>query len=636
MKHLMLLCLVCLLPTLLSGRSYREKYKAVLERYSKNAADSQRYQAALFLIDNMEGHKSPEGKQMERFKDMILSINSKNGIRELNAAWNKASKEGAVVLVPDSDVVTDRMLISNIESAFNAWESVPWKDDVDFFTFCHYILPYRCSGEHIGGNWRMAMKEVYGSLVKKESNMAKAFAIVKKAVYSDVVLSNAYCPYELDAITAYRTGKAECGQRAILLADVLRALGIPSSIDFTPVWADYSNKSHAWVSVIGRNGITYTVLEDDSIAREFNPVDASRFIPYYVVKAEDKCPYTIKQTKTPVKIYREEYAVLDSNAKGKPWFMSTPFIRDVSSSYILTSNVSIDTDLNQDVMLCTYVSAQDWMPVACAKPDNGKVTFCNVGKNTVCTAYVMENGERKYITSPFLVGESGIRKFFHLDASSTKRIQVDRKYPLCQYTVDVWGNMIGGVFLGGNTPDFIDADTIAVIKTMPYGMTEIKCKTKRKYRYFRYKAPNNTRSSLSELQFLVYRNEEFHGINGKYVCEGIDSTHVENLYDNNTATSCRGLATGYTITVDTGAGSGTHVDLIKYAPSTDLNFIEKGHLYELYYFDTSWRLIERKVASDEELFFDNVPQNSLLLLKDRTAGKEERIFEFKDGKQIWY
>ncbi len=254
MKHLMLLCLLCLLPTLLSGRSYREKYKAVLERYSKSAADSLRYQAALFLIDNMEGHKSPEGKQMERFKDMIQSINSKNGIWELNAAWNKAGKEGAVVLVPDSDVVTDRMLISNIESAFNAWESVPWKDDVDFFIFCHYILPYRCSGEHIGGNWRMAMKEVYGSLLEKESSMAKAFAKVKKAVYSDVVLSNAYSPYELDAITTYRIGKAECGQRAILLADVLRALGIPSSIDFTPVWADYSNKSHAWVSVIGKNG----------------------------------------------------------------------------------------------------------------------------------------------------------------------------------------------------------------------------------------------------------------------------------------------------------------------------------------------------------------------------------------------
>ena len=634
MKHLVLLCLVCLLPTLLLGRSYREKYKAVLEQYSKNVNDSLRYQAALFLIDNMEGHKSPEGKQVERFKDMTQSINSKNGIRELNAAWNNAGKEGTIVFVPDSDVVTDRMLMSNIESAFDAWESAPWKDEINFFIFCHYILPYRCSGEHIGGNWRMAMKEIYGSLVKKESDIAKAFAIIKKAVYNDVVLSNAYCPYELDAITTYRIGKAECGQRAILLVDVLRALGIPSSIDFTPVWADYSNKSHAWVSVIGKNGITYTVFEDDSIASEFNPIDASLFVPHYVIKAEDKCPYVIKQAKTPVKIYREEYAVVDSNAKRRQWFLSTPFIRDVSSSYNLTSNVSIDTNLNQEVMLCTYVSAQEWMPVACAKPENGKVTFGNVGKNTVCTTCVMENGKRKYIGSPFLVGKNGIQKYFHADTTNMMRIQVNRKYPLCQYTVDVWGNMIGGVFLGGDTPDFANVDTIAVIKTLPYGLTEVRCKTQRKYRYFRYKAPNNTRSSLSELQFFVYREGGLHRINGKYVCEGIDSTHVEHLYDNNTATSCRGLTTGYTITIDTGEGSGTHVDLIKYAPSTDLNFVEKGHLYELYYFDKAWHLIARTVATGEELLFDSVPQNALLLLKDRTAGKEERIFEFKDGKQI--
>lgn len=213
---------------------------------------------------------------------------------------------------------------------------------------------------------------------------------------------------------------------------------------------------------------------------------------------------------------------------------------------------------------------------------------------------------------------------------------VNRKYPLCQYTVDVWRNILGGVFLGGNTPDFVDADTIASVKTMPYGMTEINCKTQSKYRYFRYKAPNKTRSSLSELQFLVNGDEKLHRINGKYVCEGIDSTHVEYLYDNNTATSCRGLTIGYTITVDMGKGNETHIDLIRFAPSTDLNFVEKGHLYELYYFDTSWCLIERKVASGEELFFDNVPQNSLLLLKDRTGGKEERIFEFKDEKQIWY
>ena len=70
--------------------------------------------------------------------------------------------------------------------------------------------------------------------------------------------------------------------------------------------------------------------------------------------------------------------------------------------------------------------------------------------------------------------------------------------------------------------------------------------------------------------------------------------------------------------------------------STDLNFIEKGHLYELYYFDTCWNLIGRQVANKEWLSFKNVPKGALLLLKDRTKGQEERIFEYNNGVQIWH
>lgn len=78
------------------------------------------------------------------------------------------------------------------------------------------------------------------------------------------------------------------------------------------------------------------------------------------------------------------------------------------------------------------------------------------------------------------------------------------------------------------------------------------------------------------------------------------------------------------------------MDAIRFAPATDLNFVEKGHLYELYYFDTEWHLIGRQIAQKEELLFKQVPSGALLLLKDKTAGKEERIFEYKDGKQVWH
>ena len=75
---------------------------------------------------------------------------------------------------------------------------------------------------------------------------------------------------------------------------------------------------------------------------------------------------------------------------------------------------------------------------------------------------------------------------------------------------------------------------------------------------------------------------------------------------------------------------------IRFAPSTDLNFVEKGHLYELYYFDTDWHLLKRVYSQGTSLTFHDVPKNALLLLKDRTGGREERIFNFENGKVRWW
>jgi len=36
------------------------------------------------------------------------------------------------------------------------------------------------------------------------------------------------------------------------------------------------------------------------------------------------------------------------------------------------------------------------------------------------------------------------------------------------------------------------------------------------------------------------------------------------------------------------------------------------------------------------LQYDNVPENSLLLLRNHTKGREERIFTYENGKQVWW
>ncbi len=67
-----------------------------------------------------------------------------------------------------------------------------------------------------------------------------------------------------------------------------------------------------------------------------------------------------------------------------------------------------------------------------------------------------------------------------------------------------------------------------------------------------------------------------------------------------------------------------------------MNRITLGHDYELFYFDREWRSLGQKRASADYLEYDRVPSNALLLLRDYTKGKEERIFVYENAKQVWW
>ena len=41
-------------------------------------------------------------------------------------------------------------------------------------------------------------------------------------------------------------------------------------------------------------------------------------------------------------------------------------------------------------------------------------------------------------------------------------------------------------------------------------------------------------------------------------------------------------------------------------------------------------------AESGELVYENVPGNALYLLKNRTKGKEERIFTYENDRQVWW
>ena len=119
-----------------------------------------------------------------------------------------------------------------------------------------------------------------------------------------------------------------------------------------------------------------------------------------------------------------------------------------------------------------------------------------------------------------------------------------------------------------------------------------------------------------------------------------DTPHVQSEEERRSATRTlhtrKGNPQGYSVGIDLGEKVAKAITEIRFAPSTDLNFVEKGHLYELYYFDTDWHLLKRVYSQGTSLTFHDVSKNALLLLKDRTGGREERIFTYENGKVRWW
>ena len=147
------------------------------------------------------------------------------------------------------------------------------------------------------------------------------------------------------------------------------------------------------------------------------------------------------------------------------------------------------------------------------------------------------------------------------------------------------------------------------------------------YRYVRYVSPKESEGVLAEVFF--------YGEKGELIAVPSESSidKVELSLDRIALTRPdyrTGFIQGYDL------GSPQKIISISYLPWNDDNFVFPGHDYELFYFNLGWISLGRKTAHDYELIFENVPQNSLLYLKDYTTGSEERPFTYEGGKQIWW
>ena len=139
----------------------------VIRHYQKYPADSLKYKAACFLIENIPFYFYSEGEQLENYKSYYAWLKTSKGKVSEQVA-DSVKKVFGLMQVPknkrDIIEIDSAYLCHNIDWAFKVWQEQPWGKNISFETFCEYLLPYRIADEPLA-YWRETYYEKYNSLL---------------------------------------------------------------------------------------------------------------------------------------------------------------------------------------------------------------------------------------------------------------------------------------------------------------------------------------------------------------------------------------------------------------------------------------------------------------------------------------
>lgn len=587
-----------------SAGSNRAELEKVISHYSDNR---QKREAAEWLIANMPGHAVTWSDGIQAFADSVMlhGLTQERG----NQLWDSLRTiSGTESRLRDIECVDAEFLIDNIEKAFETWENSPWRDEVNLDRFKKYVLPYRVDNELLRKGWRDSLALTYAPLVKDCKTAKEAFERLRNAINSVKRAGKYNFPYVLDAVALRNYYSGVCLERCVLLANACRALGLPVVVDNCGKWANYSDNTHTWVALVLDDG-TYTIVDDDSVARKHNTIDSSIFRLGQTMPGS--YPYTPEFKKRLVKVWRQTYHL---NPVGPvrefggdvSRRLFSPRLVDVSDDYGIEGSVTVRPSVATDgVWLCTHSLTSGWIPQAYAEVSRGAARFDNISDSVVMLPMCMSDNKAVPVGAPFYLSDG---KKIEIKPDTTRFVSatLTRKYPLNSTWLNRYSQIPSSRLEGCDNSDFVNPDTLHTIREVPVYYNSVEIDSDRPYRYFRI---------IADLP--SYANMDRFNIYDKSGALILSEKRGKKLYFD--------------------FGSPKKIGRIEYFPWNDGNFVDPGHEYELaYWCGDHWQSIDHRISRGYELTFDNIPAGALLILHDRTEGKEERPFTLQNNRQIWW
>lgn len=520
-------------------------------------------------------------------------------------------------------------LYNYVSVALATWKTRPWAKDYSEDVFLNYVAPPQIAYEPIEYYWISDIPKWIGFNYQGESMLQFASKINSKIEVDTRPEDWGNSQMGYSVTMSGKFGK--CDDRAILTAMAMRSMGIPAAFDIIPMCGS-SNNGHSFCSVIASDNTSYVYQ---------NSADDGMSICF-----EHKIP----------KIYRRRY--FDNVAKSalrfndneyKPELFNDSRLIDVTAFHrigqrSITIKPAEHTDKNECYLAVFHPNG--WFPIAQGNLDNGYATFNNLGTGFDLDGNMTYKGDNvgegivylpvlndnTPIGYPFILSTDNV---YELVPSVEKEpVTLRRKFPRSRRISMFAERMVGGIIEVANKEDFSDARQVYVIYDTPLcHVQKIALEGDMKIRYVRFRKPMGI-ISIAELAAYDFSGKKI-GCS-PIACSSLQTElSLENIQDNKPLTYLE-VSRGINMWVGIDLGRPHMVSSIGFCPRNDDNDVSPGDVYELFYWDWGWKSLGEKKAETYELVYDDVPQNALLWLRNKSKGKEERPFTYKDTEQIWW
>jgi len=403
-----------------SAGENRPALVAVLSHYD-SLADTAKYAAAAFLIENMEGHSyvtyvlHDTAGQVVPFD--VLAYPDFDSLeaaaRIIEADRGELDYRRDEMLEDLANVKTD-FLIGQIDYAFRAFKEKPWAKSLSFDEFCEYVLPYRGSNEPLE-EWREFFWDKYKDLPGKmadSTDALEAASIINDDIKSWFSFDPRYYyhPTDLGLSEMLESRMGRCEDMTNLTIYAMRANGLAVTSDYTPYWANSGN-NHAWNAILALGGKVVPFMGAES-----NP-------------GQYRLPYKL------AKVYRKTFSLQKGNLifqdrkqeKVPGWLAGKNYV-DVTADYVPVSDVAIHfshpTPDSVDIAYLCVFNSGEFKAIHWGRVVDNMAIFTDMGVDIVYLPALYLNEEIVRFAPPFiLTKEMSVRELV-IDTANTVSVKL--------------------------------------------------------------------------------------------------------------------------------------------------------------------------------------------------------------------